>query len=77
MDLGTNKENGIIEKTLKPGELTGEIIANDRLKKYGHKSRIDSRSLKEKEEAERKAVLLKLRRKPSGFQKLLNWTERQ
>ncbi len=56
-----------------------EIIANDRLKKYGHKSRIDSRSLKDqKEEAERKARLLKLRkRKPSGFQKPLNWTERQ
>ena len=31
-----------------------EIIANDRLKKYGHKSRIDSRSLKDqKEEAEK------------------------
>ncbi|MGS4482329.1 MobA/MobL family protein [Enterobacter roggenkampii] len=37
-----------------------EIIANDRLKKYGHKSRIDSRSLKDqKEEAERKAVFAK------------------
>lgn len=37
-----------------------EIITNDRLKKYGHKSRIDSRSLEEqKEEAERKAVFAK------------------
>lgn len=37
-----------------------EIIANGRLKKYGHKSRIDSRSLEEqKEEAERKAVFAK------------------
>lgn len=37
-----------------------EVIANGRLKKYGHKSRIDSRSLEEqKEEAERKAVFAK------------------
>lgn len=37
-----------------------EISANKALKKYGHKSRIDSRSLEEqKEEAERKAVFAK------------------
>lgn len=37
-----------------------EVSANKALKKYGHKSRIDSRSLEEqKEEAERKAVFAK------------------
>ena len=51
-----------------------EIIANDRLKKYGHKSRIDSRSLKDqKEEAERKAVFAKTpKEKAKWISKLLN-----
>ena len=48
------------KKCLEAWRQNWEVITNEALKKYGHKSRIDCRTLEEqKEEAERKAVFAK------------------
>lgn len=48
------------KKCLEAWRQNWEVITNDALKKYGHKSRIDCRTLEEqKEEAERKAIFAK------------------
>lgn len=48
------------KKCLEAWRQNWEVITNEALKKYGHKSRIDCRTLEEqKEEAERKAIFAK------------------